>query len=80
MVLVSSLKLMGLAGLLTAATFIPPATALDEPTCSTGLQGIDGDNESGSVCCTAGCGQCGGQGCGSVEDYDNTNCCIDDVL
>ncbi|CAN0334243.1 unnamed protein product, partial [Hapterophycus canaliculatus] len=31
-------------------------------------------------CCTAGCGQCGGEGCGSVQGLDNTNCCINGVL
>lgn len=52
----------------------------DEPTCSNGFDGIDGTNDRGTVCCTAGCGQCGGTGCGGIEGLDNTNCCINGVI
>ena len=26
------------------------------------------------------CGQCGEEGCGSIPNYDGTNCCINGVL
>ncbi|CAN0076596.1 unnamed protein product, partial [Ectocarpus fasciculatus] len=68
MVLTSSLKVIGMAGLLAAANLAAPVTALDgrkglrgnrrlQQTCSNDLEGIDGINESGTVCCTVGCGQ-----------------------
>ncbi|CAN0431092.1 unnamed protein product, partial [Ectocarpus sp. 12 AP-2014] len=91
MVLTSSLKVMGMAGLLAAANLATPANALDgrkglrgyrslQQICSNNMEGIDGINENGAVCCTAECGQCGGEGCGSVPGLDNTNCCINGVL
>lgn len=51
-----------------------------ETSCSNGFPGIDGTNERGSVCCAAQCGQCGEEGCGSIEGFDNTNCCVNGVL
>lgn len=51
-----------------------------ETSCSNGFPGIDGTNDRGSVCCAAQCGQCGEEGCGSIEGFDNTNCCVNGVL
>lgn len=51
--------------------------------CSNGLEGFEGTNENGSVCCPLGCNQCGGAGCGQSgagQGYDHTDCCINGVL
>ncbi|CAM9743359.1 unnamed protein product [Scytosiphon promiscuus] len=45
--------------------------------------GIEGTNDSGSVCCPYECGQCGGAGCGDTDEdygYTNEDCCINGVL
>ncbi|CAM9871103.1 unnamed protein product, partial [Scytosiphon promiscuus] len=47
------------------------------------MPGIEGSNDSGSVCCPIECGQCGGDGChqaGLAVGLDNTHCCVNGVL
>ncbi|CAN0044702.1 unnamed protein product, partial [Ectocarpus sp. 8 AP-2014] len=58
----------------------PFRSCLPPETCSNDMVGMDGINENGAVCCTFECGQCGGEGCGSVPGLDNTHCCINGVL
>ncbi|CAN0056993.1 unnamed protein product [Pylaiella littoralis] len=51
-----------------------PTSATSE-TCSNGIEGIDGN---GVVCCPVGCGQCGGNGCGTsgaANGLDGDSCC-----
>ncbi|CAM9578133.1 unnamed protein product, partial [Ectocarpus sp. 12 AP-2014] len=55
-------------------------TAPTEPTCSTGIPGIE--SSDGMVCCPVGCTMCGGSGCSTVgmPDYGAESCCSSDVL
>ncbi|CAM9818929.1 unnamed protein product [Scytosiphon promiscuus] len=59
------------------------APCVVDPTCSDGTVGIEGSNDSGSVCCPTECTQCGGAGCataGAAAGLGNTDCCINGVL
>eukprot|EP00904_Undaria_pinnatifida_P003197 jgi/Undpi1/12879/HiC_scaffold_7.g02546.m2 len=49
-------------------------------TCSNNVVGFE--NAAGTVCCTAGCDQCGGAGCGSPTDPDlsDDDCCASNIL
>ncbi|CAN0234513.1 unnamed protein product, partial [Ectocarpus sp. 13 AM-2016] len=55
-------------------------TAPTEPTCSTGIPGIESSDSM--VCCPVGCTMCGGSGCSTVgmPDYGAESCCSSDVL
>ncbi|CAM9220224.1 unnamed protein product, partial [Ectocarpus sp. 8 AP-2014] len=43
-----------------------PAPALAEDTCH--VEGVEGVSRDGVHCCPLGCGQCGGTGCGSLDE------------
>lgn len=49
------------------------ATTDSNSTCSNGLAGVE--DTLTDICCTAACGQCGGEGCGSIPGLSNTDCC-----
>eukprot|EP00903_Cladosiphon_okamuranus_P011812 g11100.t1 len=50
---------------------------MEEQTCYNGLAGVS----KGKVCCSPGCGTCGGEGCSERgEGLDGDDCCISDIL
>lgn len=52
------------------------AFSTDSSTCSDGTVGLE--SSDGLVCCTAGCGSCGGLGCSTLylPDYNASDCCV----
>jgi endoglucanase len=47
----------------------------DDITCSTGKL-----NAAATICCSSGCKQCGGLGCGTVANGGSTNCCASGIV
>ncbi|CAM9220243.1 unnamed protein product, partial [Sphacelaria rigidula] len=48
----------------------------DDAMCSNGMAGF----QDGAVCCAANCGQCGGEGCGSVPGTAGSSACCSSII
>ena len=56
----------------------PAPTSADQ--CSNGVEGVEGSNSRGTVCCPVSCGEkCGGKGCGR-RPGGGASCCVGGIL
>ncbi|CAM9859867.1 unnamed protein product [Pylaiella littoralis] len=63
------------------ATGAAPCVVNDQ-VCSNGMPGFEGELDGITVCCSLGCGQCGGANCDiqAFPNYGEEKCCIDTII